>query len=152
MSTATFRIWRGEKGQGSCKLRVVIDWLRQHLAQPGRDLVATRIGDLVDRALRPASFPAGCLGRDEAAFFEALDRVIDRATLEADDLVVAPFLHLQFHFVGMHGALHQQVHDRQRERGPWQFSFSLHRLVDVDYTMSTSRCQLMRDGVLQHPY
>ena len=76
------------------------------------------IRDGIGRLFRTAAFPARLLRRDEAALFEALDRIVNRATGDPDDLVVAPFFHLRFHLIGMHRMLHQQVHDRQRQRRP----------------------------------
>jgi len=40
--------------------------------------------------------------------------------------------------------LHQQIHDGQRQRRSRQFSFAFHSLVDLDYTHSTNRCQLIQ--------
>src|SRR5260370_3145619 len=54
-------VQRGEESQRRGKLRVLVHRLRQHLAEPGCDLLATGLGDGVDRPLWAAPFAAWCL-------------------------------------------------------------------------------------------
>src|SRR3989442_69620 len=84
---------RRHEGECSCELWILAHRLSQQLRQPTGDLVATGLGDRVDRTLRPASLAARLLRFDDPTRLETLDRVVNRTNLEPDHLVVGPLPH-----------------------------------------------------------
>src|SRR4029077_4413061 len=110
---------RGEVGVLPARL---CDDLGHDLQEDG----ASRVGEAVDRALGPVPF-LFLLGRhDPSVPLERVHGVIERAEVQADELVVMALAHRRRELVRMHRPLAQQLEDGKAERRDIDGYFGCH--------------------------
>src|SRR5436190_76096 len=129
--------------QARGEVRVFLARLAQELAESGRQNLATALGELVDRSLRPLALLLALDGEYPAVALQHLDRVVERAEVQADELVVMTRAHLGGHLIWMHRLLVQQLQDRKSE---WREELGLElgghilsRVYELGYTPSSTR-------------
>src|SRR5436190_1624683 len=130
--------------QARSEVRVFLARLAQELAERRGQNLATAVGELVDRSLRPLTLLLALDREDPAVALQHLDRVVERAEVQADELVVMTGAHLGGHLVGMHGLLVQQLKDRE---GEWRQELGLelglwhipNGVYDFGYTLPSTR-------------
>src|SRR5216683_4590152 len=125
------------------KVRVLLAGLAQELAESGGQNLATALGELVDRALRPPAFLLALDGEDPTVALQHLNRVVERAEVQADELVVMAGSHRGCHLVRMHRLLIEQLEDREGEWGQelrleLGLSHIPHGVYDTGYTLSST--------------
>src|SRR6266568_1192379 len=126
------------------EVRVLLVRLAQELAERGRQNLTTALGELVDRSLGPLAFLLALDGQDPAVALQHLDRVVERAEIQADELVVMAGTRLGCHLVGMHRLLVEQLEDREGQwreelRLEWRLWHIPHRVYEIGYMLSSSR-------------
>src|SRR5207245_5857126 len=125
------------------ELRVLAHRLAKQLAQRAAENIATGIGELVDGSLGAPAFLLAFGGEDPAVAFEHVNRVIEGAEVEADELVLVALAHGRRHLVGVHRSLVEELQDRKRQwRGALHVQSS--HIFYTEYMKSDIRCQVLR--------
>src|SRR6266851_6522105 len=125
------------------KVRVLLAGLAKELAERGGQNFATALGELVYRALRPLALLLTLDREDPAVALEHLNRVVEGAEVQADELVVMAGAHLGCHLVWMHLLLIEQLEDRE---GEWRQELRLevglrhipYGVYGIGYTLSST--------------
>ena len=96
--------------------------VRVFTPRPGEDLaddadqhLVARGRELVDGPLRAPALLLPLGGDDPAVALERLDRVVERAEVQTDELVHVPLAHRRGQLVGVHRMLVQELEDRERQ-------------------------------------
>src|SRR5438094_4916891 len=138
--------------QARGEVRVFLARLAQELAERRGQNLATAVGELVDRSLRPLALLLALDGEDPAVALQHFDRVVERAEVQADELVVMTRAHLGGHLIWMHRLLVQQLQDR---KGEWREELGLelglghipNGVYETGYTLpSTQPSIVVADG------
>src|SRR6476469_3793819 len=119
-------------------LRVLLGGDGEHRSRVLDERVPARLGQRVDRPLRPATLP---LRADDLAGSLALQPfygAVERPGPQLDPLVDPPVAHDLGHLVRMHVPLVEQLENSHRQRGQWR------RGLDHDYSLPRSPCRLFR--------
>src|SRR6266536_4069861 len=102
--------------QARGEVRVLAPGVGEDVADhPDQDIPAW-LRELVDGSLGTPALPLALGGDDPAAALEDIDRVVQRAEVEADELVLVAVAHRRRELIRMHRALVQQLQDRERQR------------------------------------
>src|SRR5215210_9259596 len=137
----------GQEREPGRKLRVLLDRLPQKLAQPGKELLASRACYLVDRPLWTPSLAYRLPRHDERLPLQRPNHRVKRTVPEPHRLVLAPLAHQRDHLISVHRPLVQERHHRQSQRIGYlplrrhQSSFSRYELVEIDYIFGLVWCQ-----------
>src|SRR5260370_14959267 len=99
---------RGEVG-------VVAGWLRQDRADDFYEQLAAGLSQLVDGSFRPPALLLALDRDDQAVALENLDRVVQRAEVQPDELVVMALAHRRGELVRMHGPFIEEFEDGESE-------------------------------------
>src|SRR5215208_7339017 len=138
---------RGQKREPGRKLRVLLDRLPQKLTKPGKELLASQAGYLIDRPFRTPPLAYRLSRHDEPLPLQRRYHRIQRAVPEPHRFVLAPLAHQRNHLVRVHRPLVEKRHHRQSQRIGYlplrhhQNSFSRYKLVEIDYTHRLAWCQ-----------
>ena len=110
-----------------------------------RQDVATASVSSVDGSLGPPAFLLALDRDDPAVALEHLDRVVERAEVEADELVVVALAHRRGHLVGVHRLARRAA---RGSRGPeGETSDSSSGIFHMEYTVEIYPVQVLRPGI-----
>src|SRR5215211_7747236 len=142
---------RGQKREPGRKLRVLLDRLPHKLTQPGKELLASQAGYLIDRPFGTSPLAYRLPRHDEPLPLQRRHHRVKRAVPEPHRFVLAPLAHQRNHLVRVHRPLVEKRHHRQSQRIGYlplrrhQNSFSRYKLVEIDYTLGLAWCQAERE-------
>src|SRR5215218_9056024 len=142
---------RGQKREPGRKLRVLLDRLPHKLTQPGKELLASQAGYLIDRPFGTSPLAYRLPRHDEPLPLQRRHHRVQRAVPEPHRFVLAPLAHQRNHLVRVHRPLVEKRHHRQSQRIGYlslrrhQNSFSRYKLVEIDYTHGLAWCQAERE-------
>src|SRR4029077_14772165 len=87
----------------------------KQLAERSTQDLASWFGELVDGPFGPSALLLALAGDDPAVALEHVNRVVEGAEVEPDELVLMADAHGRGHLIWMHRPLVQQLEDRQRQ-------------------------------------
>lgn len=126
----------GDQGERGDELGVFVVRLPDQVAHPVVQLLPPRVGERVDRPLRPPALAAGLVLHDEPCPGELPDHHVERGVGEPDAAVVAVVAQGPAQLVRMHRSLREVGQHRQRQQ---VVDLAFLHLVRIDYPSGCSQ-------------